>query len=118
MSLHPKTFEDEDWFKDARTTLDRYQKELLQREQDSWEEDRFQYLEEILEDLEKIKAEEKKSAKDLLIYVYKTYPPKWRKECKLPDPLPTDSVQSEVWKPIFKNAVIHYHPDKCDIAID
>ena len=76
------------------------------------------YLEQIQDDMKRIKEENNKSAKDLLIYVYKTYPPKWRTDSKLPDPLPTDSIQSEVWKPIFRNAVIHYHPDKCDVEKD
>ena len=72
-----------DWFKDARTTLDTYQKSLLQREQESWQEDRSQYITELAEELKLLKEEESKSPKDLLQFVYKTHPPKWRKDKKV-----------------------------------
>ena len=47
-SLTPSySYSQEEWFKDARNTLDKYQKELLQREQETWEEDRSKYLDEL-----------------------------------------------------------------------
>jgi hypothetical protein len=54
----------------------------------------------------------------LLKYVYETYPPRWKEAPLLPDELRADDAESNEWKPLFKNAVIHYHPDKVNVETD
>ena len=53
-----------------------------------------------------------------LRHIYKTYPPRWKGDVSLPDDLPDDSAANSEWKPLYKNAVIHYHPDKVNVEAD
>jgi len=117
MSLHPRTFGSESWFKDARQTLDRYQQEVVRQEDQVWNEERVQYVEELKEELQTMKDKQTEGKTVYLKYVYEKYPPRW-KSAKVPDCFPDESCDMQEWKPLFKNAVIQYHPDKVDVEAE
>ena len=107
-----------DWFRDARDTLDRFQQEVVRQEDDVWNTERVIYVKELEDELNTLKENKGKGKIDLLKHIYKTYPPRWKDDCNLPEELPDESAPSCDWKPIFKNAVIHYHPDKVNVEAD
>ena len=75
-------------------------------------------MKEIEEDMKLVKAERGKGKVELLRYIYEIYPPRWKEDCTLPDTLPDEKAEASEWKPIFKAAVIHYHPDKTNVETD
>ena len=74
------------------------------------EQEREKVKGDIEKDIENINAEAKKRDKPAFVkFIYEKYPPK-KKEIKCPTITAETSCDS--MKKIFKNALIHYHPDK------
>jgi uncharacterized membrane protein len=116
-----------DWYKATIEALDRYQQELLQVEEATWENQRKKYVEELkpeLDELEKIcrnARDYKPNSKDwaikmygVLEAIYKRFPPKDSKfkvvKVEFPDEY-TDKTKKSL-KKAYQQATTHYHPDR------
>ena len=90
----------------------------MQQETDKWNKERESYLKELKEDLEKLGKKARESDEALLKHVYKKHPPKKEifKLGAIPE-IGSDTYRKDM-KALFRNAVIHYHPDKVDVHKD
>jgi len=121
LSMQPRSFDNQDWFKESKETLERYQQEQVQQESDVWNKERQKYLVELEEELEELNAKAKISDLDLLKWVYSSHPPK-NKGQTLPKKLPSLSqgitAYDKAMKELFKKAVVHYHPDRSEPEVN
>ncbi|CAL4130751.1 unnamed protein product, partial [Meganyctiphanes norvegica] len=99
------------WYKLTAAAGERYQKEYQEKEEKEKAKERAPYLKELKKELEELKKEEVKGSVPLLTYIYKTWPPKDKKN-KLKE-LTTDP---ENIKKALRMAILHYHPDKQDLT--
>ncbi|XP_065053598.1 uncharacterized protein LOC135682566 [Rhopilema esculentum] len=121
ISMHPRTFNNEDWYKVCTETLEKYQKEQVKKEDEIWNTARQKYLKELEAELKEIDSHAKKGDITLVKFVYKTHPPK-QKGNTLPEKLPDISEGIAEYnadmKTLLKKAIVHYHPDRCDVKAD
>ncbi|CAL4237620.1 unnamed protein product, partial [Meganyctiphanes norvegica] len=111
-SLQPRVFHHEEWYKLAAIATERYQTEYVDKEEQERAKERAPYLTELKKELEEIKKEEEKGAVPLLKYIYKTWPPKDKRN--KPPQLTTDP---KIQKQALKKAIVHYHPDKQNVKL-
>eukprot|EP00794_Sanderia_malayensis_P003083 gene3083-3548_t len=117
LSLHPRVMTAEAWFKESTETLAAFQKEQVEQEDQKWNEERQKYIDELKDVLKELKEKAAMSDVEFLKLLYKKHPP-IKKGHVLPKDLPdvTDGYPkfSDGLKKILRNAIIHYHPDRCD----
>lgn len=92
----------------------------MQQETEKWNKERESYLKELQEDIEELEKKASESNEALLKHVYKKHPPK-KKKFKLgaiPEGTINELSYKKAMKSLFRNAVIHYHPDKVDVHKD
>jgi len=105
-TLHPIDFTVFEWYIEAMDYLQKSDNELyhnLSKEQ------RTKLLEELKDELDKIKAEKDRGALFLLDFLYKNHPPKLAVSFVFVPPPPT--VEDGLKKALLK-AITHYHPDR------
>lgn len=116
-SMKPRVFTSCDWYKECVTTLQRYQEEVRQRDEEEERKVRAKYLEELKEELEDIKKNNT-SAVALIKHVYTSYPPKsssWEKPADN-EMTKWDSLErgTKDYKKLLVKALAVFHPDKVD----
>jgi len=116
-SMKPRVFTSHDWYKECITTLQKYQEEVRQRDEEEKRKVRAKYLEELKEELADIKKHNT-SAVALIKHVYASYPPKsstWEKPSD-DDMTKWDSLErgSKEYKKLLVKALAVFHPDKVD----
>ncbi|KAK3084872.1 hypothetical protein FSP39_020577 [Pinctada imbricata] len=115
-SMHPRTFNSEEWFKDCAEILERYQQETVQAEEEKWRKEREGILKDIQKQINNLKKnDDEKEHIEFLKYVYRVFPPK-NTEHKL-EGVPRQKytfIEHDKTKKLLQKAVIHYHPDKVD----
>ncbi|KAL9988513.1 hypothetical protein ACROYT_G002967 [Oculina patagonica] len=116
-SMKPRVFTSHDWYKECIATLQRYQEEVRQRDEEEKRKVREKYLGELSKELEDIK-ENNTSAIALIKHVYNTYPPKtpsWEKPSD-DDMAKWDSLEcgTKEFKKVLVKALAVFHPDKVD----
>lgn len=116
-SMKPRVFTSHDWYKECVTTLQRYQEEVRQRDEEEKRKVRAKFLEELKEELEDIKKHNT-SAIALIKHVYTSYPPKstsWEKPSD-DDMTKWDSLEkgTKEYKKLLVKALAVFHPDKVD----
>ena len=99
--MHPRTFENQTWFIQAKAVVAAYQARKVMEEQKVWEQERQPYMEALKDTLAKLQAANT-SLMDLLTYIYANHPPK--KEGQ--------AMKAGQEHTILKHAILHYHPDK------
>ena len=102
-SLFPRTFNTKDWYKDCSQAVERYQREVVQREEVKWQEERKPFIEQLKSDLDDLTKAFEKGYVMLLKHVYSKHPPK-NPEHRLVDDGKT--------KKAVKMALVHYHTDR------
>ncbi|XP_061188601.1 uncharacterized protein LOC133196757 [Saccostrea echinata] len=115
-SMHPRTFNSEDWFKDCAEILERYQKETVSAEEEKWNKEREEIIKGIEKEMKNIEKADDKDSQEFLRYVYRVFPPK-NKEHKLDGNVKKKGsyVDHCALKKTLQKAIIHYHPDKVDM---
>lgn len=116
-SMKPRVFTSHDWYKECVATLQRYQEEVRQRDEEEKRKVRAKYLEELSEELADIKKNNT-TAIALIKHVYTNYPPKtssWEKPSD-DDMAKWDSMESgtKEFKKLLLKALAVFHPDKVD----
>jgi len=116
-SMKPRVFTSHDWYKECVATLQRYQEEVRQRDEEEKRKVRAKYLEELSEELADIKKNNT-SAIALIKHVYTNYPPKassWEKPSD-DDMGKWESMKSgtKEFKKLLLKALAVFHPDKVD----
>ncbi|XP_057292718.1 uncharacterized protein LOC130621447 [Hydractinia symbiolongicarpus] len=114
LSLHPRIFDAEDWYKDCHNVLERYQQEVVKQEADEWNNDRKSYVEELKDTIREVEKIKERGDEPFLKHIYRHHPPLGR-NCTLGE-FPcrgSDMFRTEM-KQLFRTAVIHYHPDRVD----
>ena len=116
-SMKPRVFTFCDWYKECVMTLQRYQEEVRQRDEEEKRKVRVKYLEELKEELEDIKKNNT-GAVALIKHVYTSYPPKSSSWEKPSDDEMTkwDSLErgTKEYKKFLLKALAVFHPDKVD----
>lgn len=116
-SMKPRVFTSCDWYKECIMTLQRYQEEVRQRDEEDKRKVRVKYLEELKEELEDIKKNNT-GAVALIKHVYTSYPPKSSSWEKPSDDEMTkwDSLErgTKEYKKFLLKALAVFHPDKVD----
>ena len=102
-ALFPRTFNTKDWYKDCSQAVERYQREAVQRDEYSWQEERKPFLEELESELNALAEASADGYVALLRYVYSKHPPK--------NPEHTLTGDGKT-KKAMKMALLHYHTDK------
>ena len=92
----------------------------MQQETDKWNKERESYLKELQEDLEELEKKASESDEALLKHVYQKHPPKIKKPTlgAIPEVGGDKLSYRKDMKVLFRNALIHYHPDRVDIHKD
>lgn len=116
-SMKPRIFTSVDWYKVCITTLQRYQEEVRQRDEEEKLKVRSKFLEELKEELADIKKNNT-SAIALIKHVYSNHPPKstsWEKPSD-DDMAKWDSLErgTKEYKKVLIKALAVFHPDKVD----
>lgn len=114
-SMKPRVFTSHDWYKECITTLQRYQEEVRQRDEEEKRKVREKYLKELSEELADIKKHNTGSIA-LIKHVYSKYPPKsssWEKPSD-DDMAKWDSLEkgTKEYKKLLVKALAVFHPDK------
>jgi hypothetical protein len=106
-ALKPKTFTREKWYTRCCDAIRRFQKEIVEREQEELEREKKKVMGEIEADLNEIKlCAEKNQQFIFLELIYKKFKPKNDKH-RLPVTLDATNL-----KATLKEALCHYHPDR------
>jgi tetratricopeptide (TPR) repeat protein len=113
-SLHPRTFNDQDWYKECAAALEKYQKETLEEEESRHQKEREKYMKELKADITKLDEMADGDRETFLKFVYSTYPPKNTRH-KIKKPKTGDLYLHDELKKAFQQGVVHYHPDKQDV---
>lgn len=102
-AMFPRTFNIKDWYKDCSQAVEKYQKEIVQREEIKWQEERKPFIEKLKPELDGLQKTFEKGYVMFLKYVYFKHPP------KNPEHTLTDDGKT---KKAVKMALMHYHTDK------
>jgi len=102
-ALFPRTFNTKDWYKDCSQAVEKYQKEIVQREEIKWQEERKPFIEKLKPELDGLQKAFEKGYVMLLKHVYSKHPP------KNPEHTLTDEGKT---KKAVKMALMHYHTDR------
>ncbi|OWF51011.1 hypothetical protein KP79_PYT19606 [Mizuhopecten yessoensis] len=115
-SMHPRTFNSEDWFKDASEILKKYQHETQEEDDAEWNKAREEIKKDIKEQLDDLEKADKKGDIGFLDYVYEKFPPKNPLHKELFEVLskPSDIDYSKT-KKLYQKAVVNYHPDRANV---
>ncbi|XP_021352477.1 uncharacterized protein LOC110449746 [Mizuhopecten yessoensis] len=115
-SMHPRTFNSEDWFIDASAILKKYQDEAKVQDDAEWNKNREEVKKGMTEQLDELEKADKKRDLEFLDYVYKKFPPKNPMHKKL-FVLPTDTsdIDHSKKKKLYQKAVVNYHPDRANV---
>ena len=102
-ALFPRTFNTKDWYRDCSQAVEGYQKEVVQREEIKWQEERKPFIKVLKPELDDLTKAFEKGYVMLLKHVYSKHPPK-----------NTDHtlVDDGKTKKAVKMALMHYHTDK------
>ncbi|XP_069111849.1 uncharacterized protein [Argopecten irradians] len=114
-SMHPRTFNNDDWFKECSEILQAYQKETVSAEEEQWNKEKEELKKEMKKELADLAKADKKEDLELLDYLYKEYPPKkpiHKKFFKMSMAPKTDYPQK---KKYYQQSVVNYHPDRADV---
>ncbi|KAK3092544.1 hypothetical protein FSP39_004187 [Pinctada imbricata] len=112
-SMHPRTFNNCDWYQESAAVLKRYQEETVLHEQEQQEKETQKYKEELKEEFKELNDKHDKTNNiAFLKFVYTRFPPK-NPQNKLPAEM--DGVlDHKAVKKLLQTAVVHYHPDRAD----
>ncbi|OWF51012.1 uncharacterized protein LOC110449706 [Mizuhopecten yessoensis] len=115
-SMHPRTFNSDEWFKDASNILKKYQDETQADEDAEWNKEREEIKKEMKEQLDELETANKKGDLEFLDYVYKKFPPKnpLHKELYVL-PADTSDIDHSKTKKLYQKAVVNYHPDRANV---
>ncbi|KAK6169075.1 hypothetical protein SNE40_020196 [Patella caerulea] len=114
-TLIPRTVYEEEWYRLATNTLQRYQQEDLLKEEERRREERQGIKDKLKDKLDEMNKKFADSSKaDFLRYVYKTFPPKNKKHTL--GEIPKQPEINDL-KKLYQRAVVHYHPDKIDVSV-
>ena len=102
-ALLPRRFNTKDWYQDCSQAVERYQKEIVQREEVKWQEEREPFIKELKQELDGLTEAFEKGYVMFLKHVYSKHPP------KNPEHTLTDDGKT---KKAVKMALLHYHTDK------
>ena len=102
-ALFPRTFNTKDWYQDCSQAVERYQKEVVQREEYKWQEERKPFITVLKPELDDLTKAFEEGYVMLLKHVYSKHPP------KNPDHTLVDDGKT---KKAVKMALMHYHTDK------
>ena len=75
-ALFPRTFNTKDWYQDCSQAVERYQKEIVQREEYTWQEVRKPFITELKPELDDLTKSFEKGYVMLLKHIYSKHPPK------------------------------------------
>ena len=107
-SMHPRNFTSEKWYQDCTKTIERYQRETVQQEEDAWSKEKNEILLELKDELDKLE-QLSNNAEDLLKHIYKVHPPK-NQNHKLNKSLLSGETRNI--KKALRDGLLHYHPDR------
>ena len=102
-ALFPRTFNTKDWYQNCSQAVERYQKEIVRREEYSWQEQRKPFIEELKPQLDDLTKAFDKGYVMLLKHIYSVHPPK--------NPQHT-MIDGGKTKKAVKMSLLHYHTDK------
>ena len=102
-ALFPRIFNTKDWYQDCSQAVERYQKEIVQREEIKWQEQRKPFITVLKPELDDLGKAFEKGYVMLLKHVYSKHPP------KNPDHTLVDDGKT---KKAVKMALVHYHTDR------
>jgi len=102
-ALFPRTFNTKDWYKDCSQAVERYQKEVVQREEVKWQEERQPIMEQLKMELDELKKSFEDGYVVFLKYIYSKHPPKNKEHTLTGDGKTKKSVRM---------ALVHYHTDR------
>ena len=102
-ALFPRTFNTKDWYQDCSQAVERYQKEIIQREEFKWQEERKPFIKVLKPELDGLTKAFDKGYVMFLKYVYSNHPPKNPEHTLIDDGKTKKAV---------KMALMHYHTDK------
>ena len=102
-ALFPRTFNTKDWYQDCSQAVERYQKEIVQREEYKWHEERRPFIKELKPELDDLTKAFEKGYVMLLKHIYAKHPPKKPEHTLIDDGKTKKAV---------KMALMHYHTDK------
>ena len=110
-AMKPKSFNNKSWYIRCSNAIKSYQQVVVDEEEKRIQIEKDKIFDQIKDDLSKIKNEADKNDQVLFIqFIYANYPPKNNKSTKCPA---KESMKTSVEiKKAYKNALIHYHPDK------
>ncbi|KAK3879671.1 hypothetical protein Pcinc_015779 [Petrolisthes cinctipes] len=107
-TLHPRTFNTEEWYKECASGLAEIQKDSVLEEEKRKDEERKKIIKCLKNELEELDTH--KDTVDLLKFVYKRFPP------KNPKHVLVEGYDKNMRKTLCV-AIQHYHPDKIDAEV-
>ena len=123
-TLDPETFQQAEWYQTCISKLKKYET-MNEHEDVKWNRERKVHLESMKEEVLELEQKEKEIQSEsngdckFLIWLYQRHPPK-QKNCVLSKNLPDRTKEdyceySAKVKNLFKKALIHFHPDRCEV---
>ncbi|KAL5007138.1 hypothetical protein ScPMuIL_015944 [Solemya velum] len=109
LSMHPRTFNNDEWYKECTQHLEQYQQEVIEEEESKAKKERDEILKELEKEMSLLKVHDNDLDIDFLKFVYKEFPPKNKKHFlgEIPKVL-----EREERKKMLQKSVVHYHPDR------